>query len=146
MPILVNGFDVVYANAWRGVVVKSSASCDGGLEPDLTDLAPLRAHPMKSLKTITTAGTVTAGDTSQKIAEVNPKRGLLMLLNPDGEEGHLHYNFGDDAELGATMSLAPGQWVKFDERCGVPGESVHVTASDTDHAFVLLLGQQANIE
>jgi hypothetical protein len=146
MPILVNGFDVVYVNAWRGVATKSSASADGGLEPDLTDLAPLGAQPMKSLKTTTTAGTITAGGTSQQIAERDPKRDLLMLLNPDGEEGHLHYNFGDDAEVGATMSLAPGQWVKFDERCGVPGDSIHVTASDTDHKYVLLLGQRRGIE
>jgi hypothetical protein len=69
-----------------------------------------------------------------------------MLLNPEGEEGHLYYNFGDDAVVGETMSLAPGQWVKFDQHCAVPDESVHVTASDTDHAFVLLLGQQAKIE
>jgi hypothetical protein len=34
----------------------------------------------------------------------------------------------------------------FDEKCGVPGESVHVTASDTDHAFVLLLDQRGDIE
>ena len=101
---------------------------------------------MKSLRTTTIAGTITAGGTSQEIAPRNPRRDLLMLLNPEGEEGHLHYNFGDDAEVSATMSLAPGQWVKFDQQYAVPGESVHVTASDTDHAFVLLLGQNANIE
>jgi len=101
---------------------------------------------MKSLRTATIAGEITTGGTSQQIAERNPRRDLLMLLNPEGEEGHLHYNFGADAEVGATMSLAPGQWIKFDQPCSVPGESVHVTASDTDHAFVLLVGQQANIE
>jgi hypothetical protein len=107
----------------------------------------VRDQHMKSFKTTTIAGTITAGGTSQQIAERNPKRDLLILQNPAGETGQLFYNFGADAEVGGVnLGLAPGESVRFDQHCGVPGESIHVTASDADHAFVLLLGQQANVE
>jgi hypothetical protein len=101
---------------------------------------------VRSFTTTTIAGTVTAGGTSQEIAARNSRRDLLMLLNPDGEEGHLYYNLGDDAASdGTTMSLAPGQWVKFDREGAVPTASVHVTAADTGHKYVLLLGQRGDI-
>ena len=86
---------------------------------------------MKSLKTTTIAGTITAGGTSQQIAERNPKRDLLVLQNPVGETGALFFNFGAPAALNTTMSLAPGQWVQFDRPCAVPGEALHVLAGDT---------------
>jgi hypothetical protein len=101
---------------------------------------------VKSLKTTTIAGTVTAGGASQEIAPRNPKRDLLILQNPAGETGQLFFNFGADAEVDETMSLAPGQWVQFDQHCAVPGEAVHVVASNAGHKYVLLVGQRAGIE
>ena len=101
---------------------------------------------MRSLRTTTVAGTVTAGGTSQHIAPRNPKRDLLILQNPAGETGPLFYNFGSEAEVDACMSLAPDERIQFDEKCGVPGETINVTATDSGHAFVLMLGQRDNIE
>lgn len=102
---------------------------------------------MKSLKTTTIAGTVATGGTSQQIAPRNPKRDLLILQNPAGETGQLFYNFGAPATSdGASLGLTPGERIQFDDRCGVPGESVQVTAADAGHKYVLLLGQKANIE
>ena len=102
---------------------------------------------MRSLKTTTISGAVTVENESQLIAERNAKRDLLMLLNPDTETGHLYYNFGDDAASdGTSLSLAEGQWVKFDQPGAVPTGSVHVTAADAGHKFVLMLGQRGNVE
>ena len=101
---------------------------------------------MKSLRTTTVAGTITTGGTSQQIAERNPKRDLLMSQNPTGETGQLFFNLGAPAAVNTTLSLAPGQWVQFDQYCAVPGEAVHVVASNSGHRLVLLVGQRAGIE
>ena len=101
---------------------------------------------MRSFRTNTIAGTITTRGTSQRIAEREPKRDLMILQNPAGETGQLFYNFGAEAEVDACMSLAPGERIPFDERCGVPGEAIHVTASDAGHAYMLMLGQRAGIE
>ena len=101
---------------------------------------------MKSLKTTTIAGTIAAGGTSQEIAPRNPKRDLIILQNPAGETGALFFNFGEDAEVDGSMSLAPGERIQFDEKTGVPGETINVTATDPGHAFVLMVGQRGSIE
>lgn len=100
---------------------------------------------MRSFKTTKVAGTITSANVSQKIADPNNKRDLVMLLNPAGETGVLFYNFGGAADANC-MSLAVGEWVKFDQHCAVPTDSIHVTAANTGHKFVLLLGQRGNIE
>lgn len=86
---------------------------------------------MRSLSTSTIAGTVTTGGTSQQITPRNPKRDLLMLQNPAGETGALFYNLGSAAAVNGTLSLAPGDWVKLDGPCAVPGDAVHVVASNS---------------
>jgi len=102
---------------------------------------------MRSLKTATVAGTITTGGASQEVAPRNPKRDLLMLLNPAGETGQLFYNFGAGATVNGTcLGLAPGESVQFDEPGAVPTEGVHVNASNGGHKFVLMVGQRSNIE
>jgi hypothetical protein len=99
---------------------------------------------MKSLQTTTIMGTVTTGGTSQKIAERNPKRDLLMLQNADAADV-LYFNFGDEAVAGAGLELQPGGSIQFDHPGAVPTESVHVNGA-TDQPFMLLLGQRGGIE
>jgi hypothetical protein len=101
---------------------------------------------MRAFVTTTIAGTITTGGVSKEIAPRNPRRDLLLLQNPTGETGVLFYSFGAPATAdGTCLGLAPGEWVQFDERCGVPGEAIHVNASNSGHKFVLLLGQRAGI-
>jgi hypothetical protein len=63
---------------------------------------------MRSFLTTTIAGQVAVANTSQKIADHNPKRDLLMLLNPTGETGALFYNFGADAASNGTTESGAG--------------------------------------
>ena len=102
---------------------------------------------MRSFKTTTVPGAVTVENESQQIADRDLRRDLVMLLNPDSEDGYLYYAFGEDAASdGTSLSLAAGEWVKFDQPGAIPTESIHVTAADTEHKYVLLLGQRAGIE
>jgi hypothetical protein len=102
---------------------------------------------MKSFKTTTIAGTIASNNVSVKVQDRNPRRDLLIIQNPTGETGVLFYNFGDDAEVGgANLGLAPGESVKFDQYCAVPGESIHVVAANATHKWVVMVGQRAGIE
>jgi hypothetical protein len=102
---------------------------------------------VKSLKTTTIAGTIATNNVSVKVHDRSPRRDLLIIQNPTGETGVLFYNFGDDAAVGGVnLGLAPGESVKFDHHCGVPGESIHVVAANATHKWVVTVGQQANIE
>jgi hypothetical protein len=102
---------------------------------------------MKSLKTTTLAGTIASSNVSVKVQDRNPRRDLLIIQNPSGETGVLFYSFGADAVVGSVnLGLAPGESVRFDEHCGVPGESVHVVAANATHKWVVMVGQRAGIE
>ena len=101
---------------------------------------------MKSLKTVTASGEIAEAAASQQIAPRDPRRDLLILQNPTGQTGQLFYNFGAEAVVDATLSLAPGERMQFDERCDVPGEAIHVAASNAGHRYVVMIGKHAAIE
>jgi hypothetical protein len=102
---------------------------------------------MRSFNVTTVPGAVTVENESQQVADRDLKRDLVMLLNPDSEEGYLYYAFGQDAASdGTSMSLAAGEWVKFDQPGAVPTDAIHVTAADAEHKFVLMLGRRGTVE
>jgi hypothetical protein len=102
---------------------------------------------MRSFKTTTIPGTIAVENESQLVADRDPRRDMLMILNPDTETGHLYFNIGDDAASdGTSLSLPAGQHIKFDQPGAVPTGCIHVTAADPGHRFVLLVGQRGNVE
>jgi hypothetical protein len=74
-------------------------------------------------------------------------RDLLVLQNPTGETGSLFLNFGAPATAdGTSLGLAPGERVQFDQHCAIPTDSVHATAANAGHKFVLMVAQRGNVE
>lgn len=82
------------------------------------------------------SGTIAAGGATNQVALTAATRQYLLIHNPTTATEPLKVNFGAPATDAASIYLAAGGSLTF-ENSMVPSQDVYVAAATTAHAYVI---------